>query len=687
MKFTDEQLAIINSDEPKILVKAGAGTGKTAVLTNRIVRLIDNNPDLSITDMAIITFTNKATEELQARLKKLFYNNWKLESDQAKKEKFRYEVESLNMAQISTIHKFCASILDSIGPYEDDDIIFSPNFKVRSGQLTETINLSIEEWIAQKNEKGQSIEHLKYMPVHRIKEVIEAAYRMIRSKGYNITEVIDKTRKLSNLESSRVKVKLKRELVELLQLVSKNHKKYKYGKLDVDDLLEYCAKILTKNPDIVKLIQQKYKYVFVDEFQDTSLYQADILKMICDGSENSPHLFVVGDIKQSIYEFRGADAESYLQMEKWIEKNGKIYPLSINFRSKPEVVNFVNLVFDRIKDNKLFTFKRDPLLPSKEDGSVNVEYAYEWILAEKYEDQSELIAQFIKKQIKHGISASDFTILVRKNYELGLIGEKLREYKIDYDITGSGNFYNQIEVLDIYKVLKAILNDTNYISKNEAANTIYFSNNTHLLEKIIINIKDNNLIFELTPSQILEYIFRFSKIFDRCNQRMKANLNKLKEVTRKLVKDENITLYQYANWLSVMITAKADEQLADVPDKKRERVTLMTIHKSKGLDFPIVIIPFLNQSISKNSLYPEIIYNQSNGSLEFCYEKYYEDDVKIMSDNYEDIIRNVHHNVYSEELRVLYVALTRAKNKLILVGEKSCDKKRICYQNWLRKED
>src|SRR5690606_31874650 len=135
---------------------------------------------------------------------------------------------------------------------------------------------------------------------------------------------------------------------------------------------------------------KKFKYIFIDEFQDTSLYQSEIVKRICDGSEKSPNLFVVGDVKQSIYEFRGADTNAYSKIEEWIKESGSILTLSTNWRSTPEIVHYVNYVFDRIKDNEKYHFKRDPLTPSAINKDLKMSDAYQWLLAGKDTKQVDL---------------------------------------------------------------------------------------------------------------------------------------------------------------------------------------------------------------------------------------------------------------------------------------------------------
>src|SRR5690606_22365079 len=143
----------------------------------------------------------------------------------------------------------------------------------------------------------------------------------------DMPKILKGTRRSALLEMETTKKNLKLELIDLLERVNVNHQKYKYGQLDVDDLLEYCSKIISSRSDLCQYVQKKFKYIFIDEFQDTSLYQSEIVKRICDGSEKSPNLFVVGDVKQSIYEFRGADTNAYSKIEEWIKESGSILTL------------------------------------------------------------------------------------------------------------------------------------------------------------------------------------------------------------------------------------------------------------------------------------------------------------------------------------------------------------------------
>ncbi|EMT44766.1 UvrD-helicase domain-containing protein [Anoxybacillus flavithermus] len=681
MKLTDEQQAVINENSKKILVKAGAGTGKTEILTRRIIRLIEDDVTLSVRDMAIITFTNKATEELQTRLKRRLYQKWKNSSSSVEKQRFRYELESLNSCQISTIHRFCRSVLEEIGPYYDTDVLFSPSFSVKTQSHKQAIEEITERWIKQKLETQNQIEHLNIMPVHKLKGIVTKAYELLRTKGLDVPEVLKQTKRYANLEDTTQR-KLKLEIVELIEQVYLYHTKLKYCFLDTDDLLEYCYKILKKNHSALESIKNKYRYIFIDEFQDTSLYQAEIIKLICDDSDNSPALFVVGDLKQSIYEFRGADLDSYSRIEKWIQEKGVVLSLSTNWRSEPDLVLFVNHIFNNIKENQQYVFYQEPLKPREQKDEIDFSKVYSWILCGKEEQQAKKVAEWLKRELENN-NASNYCLLFRKNFEMKDFINEFANQGIPFRVIGSGDFFNQKEIIDSLKILQYLNNPFLEQYRIEALSTLFTDEEetlNNLYKKICLQLN------VWTPAQILDFIYKFTNIKNNCSGQIYANLTKLKKMARKLNTNENTTLQQFIDWLSAMIQSGKEEPQADVAEQNNSShyVTFMTIHKAKGLEFPIVILPNLNQSISQQALEPEILHHKNKKTLEFCYQKYYSPSSYIPSQGYEEAISLNQYQTYSEELRVLYVALTRAKEKLILVGSEHCPKTKVCFQNWLQ---
>lgn len=687
--LTKEQQAAVDSTHKYILVKAGAGTGKTEILSRRILRLLVDNKDNSLSDMAVITFTNKATENLLARLKLYLYHQWKITTDLQTKQRFRYELENLNSVQISTIHKFCKSILEEAGPLHYSDFNYSPNFNISEASTRHAMDRSFESWYTDKNSRKENIQHETIMPYHHFRKVFENLYHMLRSQGISINEVIMKTRDEIVLETGAIR-SYKKELIELLQLAVNYHQQLKHHTLDPDNLLEFCYKLLSRDSEVVSRVKLKYKYLFVDEFQDTSMYQSGIIKRICDGSVDSPSLFVVGDSKQSIYQFRGADLTSYQQIEKWISRSGEILSLSTNFRSSSELVYLVNLLFQRIKEaNPQYSFRPEPLKVKEVPATpIILENAYEWLISNEKEGNSQptIVASYIQEQFKAGKSPSDFSILFRKNYQMMEFFNALSALKIPCRLIGAGNFYNQREVVDTYKILNYILYPKNPIHIDEALETIYVQMDVEQLKVVTEYLVP--IIQKRTPAQLLDRLYQVTKVRERIvsyNPQAVANLNKLKELTRNISINENMQLSEYTSWLHMMIASHKEEQQSDFPEgDDTNAVTLITIHKAKGLEYPVVIIPRLEESVSQSVLAPPIIYSQKTG-LEFSYMPYYGDrNVRINSTSYDAILQAYQNELYSEELRVFYVALTRAEEKLVFVGDEHCPKKSICFQNWLR---
>lgn len=684
MGLTKEQLDAIKENSGIILVKAGAGTGKTEVLTRRIIYLLEQDPTLSINEMAIITFTNKATENILSRLKEYLYQKWKYTNNPQLKLRFRYELEGLNSAQICTIHKFCKNILDEIGPIYSQDFQYSPNFSVSSGSLYQAIDDAIELWIKENEENGKEILHLEYFPVYKLKEVIKNAYIMLKTKGLNLNKVLKQTIDQSYFEINAYPRKIKKELIEVITKISQLHSKYKLQTLDTDDLLAYCAKVLYSNKGAREKIKQKYKHLLVDEFQDTSSYQTEIIKAL-DPGNTGPNLFAVGDGKQSIYKFRGADLNSYSRFEKSINNEGKILSLRTNFRSSPELVTMVNLVFQKVSEEKeKYSFNPESLIPKIDQKELDIYNAFEWLLSPSSEKESEITANYIKEQLENGVNPQKIAVLFRRNYEMEKYYQVFIKEGIPCKMVDSGDLYNQREIVDLHKIFNLLLTPNSKIAYEEALDTIYFNYNIEQLNNFLNGVA-TIYIEKMTPAQVINYIYRNveKNIIGRDNKRqIIANLNKIKQITRQFNIKENFSLEKFNNWLGSMIYSHNDETLGDFIFDE-ENVTLMTIHKAKGLEFPIVILPELDRPYGESILEPPVIYNEDTG-LEFNYKKHFDKNITCVSEGYENAIKQYKKDHFSEELRVLYVALTRAKEKLILVGSKDCQKSIMCFQNWIK---
>ncbi|BDG43956.1 UvrD-helicase domain-containing protein [Saccharococcus caldoxylosilyticus] len=681
--LTDEQRRIVESKADKILVRAGAGTGKTEVLTQRIIHLLEENQQLSIRHFAIITFTNKATENLRSRLKKALYRQWSQETDSKQKERYRYELELLNLAQISTIHQFCRQILDEIGPFEVNGMKYAPGFRVSSSALYDAVDVVIEESI--RNHQSKPLKLLEMIPIFKIKKLLVSIYKELKSKGVSFEEAIEKTN-YSILVKEEVGTdpwKIKKELLELLQNLREEHIKRKLYELEPDDLLEYAYLALKTFPEVASRIRRMYQHIFVDEFQDTSLFQAEILKILCSGCENPPHLFVVGDAKQSIYQFRGADIQSYEYIEQWIEREGEVLTLSKNFRSLKPLVDYVNSTFLRIMTNDHLPNFRHEFLQAHDQSNLEIQDVV-FKIPLNGQPQAERVASFIAENVKRGENAGNFAVLFRTNKYMLEYEEALKNYHIPVRVFGAGNFFQKKEIIDLYKVIIYLLFPNSYVYQQEALYTDFINGD---LQKLL-NLKTDmqRPLLRYSVVQIIEEIYQKTQIRELYRRKNYiqglANLDYLKEITRELLNEEKIQLVEYVKWLEKKIETDREQKQAEIysSENNEDAVTLITIHSAKGLEYPYVILVELDRNLDSPYLRPPVLYSPNSG-IEFSI-KNYTNNYYITSHQYDDAFKSYNNEYLAEEARILYVAMTRAEKRLYLLWNEELPKGN-CYQKWL----
>jgi DNA helicase II / ATP-dependent DNA helicase PcrA len=680
--LTPEQQNAITSNEKKILIRAGAGTGKTEVLTRRVIHLLEQDPTLSIKNFAIITFTNKATENVQDRLKRYLYSQWRKVSIEEDKDRYRYELELLNSAQVSTIHSFCRSVLDLAGPFYSDSIHYAPGYQISDGVLYEALTKVLHKWLESSNQKPVILE---YIPLHEIRKEVLRIYKKIKSDGTPLKKIKKVTEESILLDEQGNPQKIKKELLTLILELDKEHQKRKLNTLSTDDLLEYTFHLLNNNPTIVKRVQDRFRHIFVDEFQDTSWFQTKILQLLCKSDEEPPSLFVVGDIKQSIYQFRGADISSFKDVESWIKYEGDILTLKTNFRSVKPLVDYVNKMFMNIRINEnLPYFEAEDLIPN-DLSDIKSEEVVKYIHLDGL-DEAERVATFIQEQAAEGEKYGDFAILFRTNRNMAQFEEVLNQNEIPTQIIGAGNFYRKKEIIEIYRLVNFLITPDDLIKRNEALSSEYIRHSNIKIDDLLTLLEEK--IETFTVAQILEEIFRITNIrgFYKAQNRNQAiaNLNKLKEITRAINQRESIQLVDYVKWLGNKIMMDHEEKQAELIDTELNAVTLITVHKAKGLEFPYVILPDLNRNLTSSGLIPSVLYSNESG-IDFSFKHYYQNWI-VNSFHYEKVKKSYLADYLAEEVRVLYVAVTRAEKKLYFLKhdeKRKTEKNKESYQNWL----
>lgn len=592
--------AVVNTDGP-MLILAGAGSGKTKVLTTKVAYLIEEK-NIDPNNILAITFTNKAAKEMKERI-------------------FKLEGNSAFYIQISTFHSFGLKILK-----ENCELLgYEKNFTI----LDSDDSLSIIKKIM----KELNIDANKYNP-KAIKNVI----------SNNKNEIIDpeKYSLYVNTDFDEIALEVYRKYEKSLKI---------NNAVDFDDLLILPLKLFNNNPGVLQKYQEKYKYVFIDEYQDTNEPQYILSKMI---SAKYKNITVVGDADQAIFTWRGANYKNILNFEKDY-KDAKVVLLEENYRSTKTILNAANNV---IKNNKVR--KEKNLWTQNEEGSKITYYK-----AFDEKDESNYVVNEIKKLIEKGVNPKDICVLYRANAQSRTVEEAFLTSNISYNIVGSYAFYNRKEIKDLIAYLKLIYNNKDDVSLlrvinypkrgigNKAIENLAIKSN--VLDKSLYEVIDSgkeldfkNMIEEikkeeshLTLTELIDMVLDKSGMKKSLEDEKSIeadirleNLEEFKSIAKAMEINEGIvSLEELLDKLALV--SDVSEQKNDNEDK----VTLMTMHAVKGLEYDYVFIVGVEEG-----LFPHNNSLESNDELE-------------------------------EERRLCYVAITRAKKKLYLINARS----RILY--------
>ena len=589
-----EQLEAVKTTEGPLLVLAGAGSGKTKVLTTRVAYLID---ELGITPESIlaITFTNKAAKEMKDRIFKMLGT-------------VAYQI------QISTFHSFGLTILKE----HYDKLGYDKNFTILDSDDSSTV--------VKKILKDMDKDPKKY------------SYKAIRNKISSAKNELMEPEDLAKFSTN-----------DMDDLVVDVYKKYKEklrtnNSVDFDDLLMLPITLFRKYPEVLRFYQDRFKYILIDEYQDTNEAQYLLTKMI---SAKYKNICVVGDNDQSIYSFRGSNYKNILNFEKDYN-NAKVIMLERNYRSTKQILDVANCI---IKKN---TLRKDKNLWTDNETGEKVKYHR----AENEKDE----AFYVKCQIeelKKTEKLSEIAVLYRTNAQSRNMEEALLKENIPYKVIGSMYFYKRKEIKDLLSYLNVIYNSNDDISllrvinvpkRGIGAKTIEnLSIQADLLnqsiystieagkelefKKIIEDIKANKDNMSLT--ELVDYVLDKSGMRKELEDENTLdsevrleNLEEFKSITKNFEEERGIvSLEDFLMEISLV---------ADVEEHKNntEVVTLMTIHSAKGLEFDNVFVIGLEEGI----------FPHTNCLNDF--------------------------NEVEEERRLCYVSITRARKKLWLINAK-----------------
>ena len=561
--------AVVNTEGP-CLVIAGAGSGKTKVLTHKIAYLIGEK-QVKPWNILAITFTNKAANEMKERIGNLVGD---VAAD----------------IWMGTFHSICVRILrrfiDRIG-FDSSFIIF---------------DTSDQRTLVKACIKSIGLDDKMFTDRSVLSEISNAKNEMLEPDQYTVR---------ANGDFRKEKIAL---VYEMYQKRLKEN-----NAIDFDDIINYTIKILMENPDILEYYSDKFHYVLVDEYQDTNKAQFTLVTMLASKNGN---ITVVGDNDQGIYSFRGADISNILNFERDFPGT-KIIKLEQNYRCTGNILKAANAV---IKNNEV-TYKKE-LWTENEVGNLPAVYS-----AKNEYDEGTYIAQQIEHlRREEYYKYSDFAILYRMNTQSRAIEEILRRESIPYKIIGGLKFYERKEIKDIISYLRLIQNPSDNLSLKRIINEPKRGIGKTSLDKIEeLSINSAVPMYEIIKNAEqygLNRVFLNSREFVNAIEELRAKKDdiKISDLIKETLKKSGYTqalenentieaenrIENLDEFLTVAIEFEdesADNKLSDFlegitlssdidnMEEAEETVTLMTLHSAKGLEFPVVFLVGMEEGI------------------------------------------------------------------------------------------
>ncbi|QDT65009.1 UvrD-helicase domain-containing protein [Calycomorphotria hydatis] len=842
--LTDEQHSAIHQRGVSISLSAGAGCGKTFVITRRLIEELrrNNNPG-RLSRLVAITFTNRAAREMKNRIRQACTNEL-LKADAGEADYWLALSHSIDSARISTIDSFCASLIRSHAVEASVDPMFALlEQELQPRLIRDAVNDTLKRLLEEQNADCEElIFHYEYNKTHEIltqflyrsMEVydfpldlgelatdwetrwineVQAALIQEFLNSSNVRELLAlfseytpshpvMAERCANISAALAELPRSDQAVKLLNSVAKNAmvkggglakawpnaeiykevqshfdqlkkdikklapqlvtfaeidhesarlglialrlsqqareayeaRKQTLGVLDFGDLLRLATKLLRDFPEVRASIASGIDLLIIDEFQDTSPLQVELVRLLRGESLKTGGLLIVGDFKQSIYRFRDADPTVFHALREELPSEGRL-SLTTNFRSRREILDFVNAIFDvampeeyePLRAGKDFPALDEPAIeflfprPEKQEGKPSTKDNAE----EQRQREAEAIAKRIRQLLEdpavsisdengelRRVRPGDICLLFRTRSNFNIYEEALRKANLDYYVVGSRAFYAQQEVQDLAMLCQWLGDPADELSLVGVLRSPMFNidDETLLILRVDHGSVTKGLFAEnwkdITPQQqeqvrfaalvllelrklkssfSLEELLRHAitrtgydaaMMFEFLGERKLANLEKLVSMAAVYDRSGRISFSEFADRLRASVLEQSEEALAATQAEESDVIGLMTIHQAKGLEFPIVFVVDLNAKERPQS--PDPVLDRQLGPLlpvaapmmEGIQQESNEDQPGDLS-KYKPLGMKLYQlreqqGDEAERLRLLYVALTRAKERLIL---------------------
>ena len=686
--------------EKDILVEAGAGTGKTFSMVSRVAYLCNReiDPVMNIADeIAMVTFTNDAAINMKRRLKQMFVNYFVLTG----RENYLKYVEDVDRANISTIHKFAIGIMRGESLYTG----LGTNFRISSNEYKreKAYDIFLGEFLEEMESSNPNFVNELPVPIYELKKKLILIADKLLAKSVNFEQIksaemgVTTDNNLPYFNDLLTKVVFPAEAIYLEALKNSND-------VDLKESLVELGKVLACSN---KLEELQLRYMFIDEFQDTDDVQIEIFQKLQHLINAECKLFVVGDLKQSIYRFRGAKLNAFQKLQNGREMDWAHFRLNRNYRTDERLLGLFDKVFERMGGQGLLPYSgdADKLVSSvKTDAEEDklfielpchgkeVDALLELLIDTLIEEKSKI--ETIMKNKALSREERTIAILVRSNWQVESVVDAANERELNIEVSTGGDLFQLPSTLDLYKLILAITHSTspvylvNFIESNYTDLKLDYAKLHGLGEKEKLDELNGVLnqffkarmgidwfevlsgVYSQPVLYALKQIFDALKpweIYTHSSDKKRlyiANYEYLLEKMIKFSRVDALTLNQVMEYLSINILT-GQQQLSRSMETDDEGVHIIctTVHKSKGLEYGTVILPFTYEDLG-NIKKAKLEANYNDNKL--AYTVLFENEIRERNSNFiED--KEIEEQI-AEESRILYVALTRAIRSCIWIN-------------------
>lgn len=691
--FNPEQFRVEHAPvDQHLFVMAGAGTGKTTVMVNRLLYLKHVVPDFQLSKVAMITFTNEAASVMRRTLQKRMKAYYELTGN----PKYLRWLDEVGEAKISTIHSFAKHIFET----EGRELGFSSQIKIRN--FHQERRRLVEEWLDRFAQENEEI-YQTFAQVPHYVLVRSILNLMAHLENHSLHETVYHSLDFGE-DDQQFQHLLQYVVIHSMEELQEM--KDELQSYEVNDLIRKLYEIQYASHF---QFQQRFHTIMVDEFQDTDYIQVQFLLWLQQSL--SCRLMVVGDVKQSIYRFRGADYTAFEQLEKGLSGQ-EVQKINLvkNYRSSPKLLESFEPIF-RLWGERIDGFPytdADQLKAMSTNPVGGIQFP-----------ETDLVVEWRRRLLD--LEGKDTAILVRRNKDIQLVVEQCEEWGIDCVGQIQGQFFRTLPVREVYFMIR-------YLLFPRSASTIWalhqssFGEQTMLTQEFVqkypLQRKGFQSIWEqqpdypiweeyrkqalhVPPLQLIEQIIRerqpakryaqqcwklglqdreleeIERLKQQCQKRMyqyQSRLEKLLFLLKKHFSDSTATLMGIERYLRIQIqtnTEVDDDPVSEWGSQTQKPIHCMTVHKSKGQEFDHVVLPLLDHVFNAPAR-PQIFVKLDQIPPKVAYKLDLEN-YRVSNQHYEELRRQEQRELIAEETRLLYVALTRAKEMVHIAQPKVCN--------------